>query len=254
MNVICPCASEEILQCPVVGWEFIFSQNVIRDNASLAELHLFIQRGLERISMGCLVVVLGRLLLVSAHSFIFGGFDSQPQLLSLCFLQVDRIELWALVAFPFVPYGPSLALEDCTIIPQARDRASPFSVPIELCPDGVKGGGFEHEELLVTAVFPCHAAQDSRMEIDAHANSTVQEVGREGRVGGEGHDGCVVVARVGVGSPSLGKRVLLGQQEWPHISEHENVHVEVGASVNMENNESDSVRDGNGQESHLLLG
>jgi hypothetical protein len=59
VDVVGPGTPEEVLQCTVVGWEFVFGQNVISNHTGLAKLSLFVKRGLKRIGM-FFVAVIGR--------------------------------------------------------------------------------------------------------------------------------------------------------------------------------------------------
>ena len=159
----------------------------------------------------------------------------------------------AIVALPLIPDAANASLENSTVVAKAWNGASTLAVPVEFGPDGIKGSRLEHFEFLITAVLPGHATQDTRVEVDTHADTAVEQVRRKRRVCRKRHDCRVVVAWVGVGSPSLGKGVLLGQQERAHVPQHQHIHVEVGAAIHVQHDEANGVGDGDGEESHLPL-
>lgn len=55
VDVVCPCAAEKVLERAVVGWEFVFGEYVIRHDALVAQLSLFVDGGLEGVGMRVLV-------------------------------------------------------------------------------------------------------------------------------------------------------------------------------------------------------
>jgi len=85
------------------------------------------------------------------------------------------------------------------------------------------------------------------VEIHAHAHAAAEEVGREGRVGREGDDGCVVIGFGAALDPLFCECHLAcgwaGEEEGPHVAEEEDVHVKVDAAVKVEHDEANRVGD-----------
>src|SRR5690242_2826364 len=208
VDVVCPGAAEEVLQGAVIGWELVFLELVVCNDTCLAQLGFFIKRCLERVGMLALCRRRSR----RCWDVLFIFMATSLKLFAWRFVEVDGFEVRAVVALPLVFERALLALERCAVVAKAWHGAAAFAVPVELSPDRVECASLEHQKFLVAAILPGHAAEYSRVEVNAHTNTAVEEVGGERRVGGEGHDGSVVVAGVRVRSPSLGKCVLLGQE------------------------------------------
>lgn len=54
-------------------------------------------------------------------------------------------------------------------------------------------------------------------------------------------------------TPALSPRMIFANDKWPHITEHENIHIKISTAIHMENDEANRIRNGNREEGLLRL-